>query len=60
MTLPKEASLPSIYDYLTHAEVIDLIKRTTEAMTWVAIIVCAYLILEWVNDNNDNDPDGYA
>jgi hypothetical protein len=36
----------------------DLIHAVFQALTWVAIIVAGYLILEAVND--DDEPDGFT
>lgn len=47
----REVNLHSTYD--TYAMIADCFK----ALTWVATIVAGYLVLEWVNDNNDDDPE---
>jgi LPS O-antigen subunit length determinant protein (WzzB/FepE family) len=46
-----EANLPSTFD------IYRLIEQMFTAMTWVAIIVCSFLILSYLN-GNDDDPDG--
>lgn len=52
MTSPMEANL------LSTSELYDLIERTFDALTLVAIIICAFIILHWMG--NDDDPDGYT
>lgn len=47
--MSRRISMSSIY---------DLIDRICDAMTWVAVIVAGYILLDWFHD--DNDPDGYA
>lgn len=43
---------------LSTSDTIKLIENIFQPLTWAAVIVTAYLILDWIND--DNDPDGYA
>jgi len=45
-----EANLPSTF---------ELIEKITDALLWVSIIVCAFIILSAMN-GNDDDPDLYA
>lgn len=52
MTSPMEASL------LSTSELYGLIERTFDALTLVAIIICAFTIMQWLGD--DDDPDGYT
>lgn len=52
MTSPMEDNL------LSTSELYDLIERTFDALNSVAIIICAFIILRWMD--NDDDPDGYT
>lgn len=51
MITPTTGSLPSIYETIDHV---------AGAATWLMIIVGAYLVHEWLRDDNNDDPDGFA
>lgn len=54
----KEANLLSTSNY--SPELIAAIGESIDALKWVAVIVCAYLVHEWVTNDDDDEPDGYA
>ena len=57
MTLPMEVNLPWIY---------EVIQKSTDALLLVAVIVCAFVILEALDGlfydpgSDDDDPDAYS
>lgn len=53
MTSPTEANLP-----LT-SELYELIERTFQAITLMAVIIASFLILDTLNGDDDG-PDGYT
>lgn len=44
---------------LSTSEIHQLIENIFDALTWVAVIVTSYLILDWLNDDG-NGPDLHA